>query len=326
MIGSFVKSAARLTGKTLKIAAIIAGALIALIVVILITLSLTPAVPNRYEKTTETGGEIEGQYMKAGTLKVTRRTEPAPKPLKKFEIYYPAELPESGEKYPLVLFVNGSGIPASKYKALFRHLASWGFIVAGNEDPSAGNGASAEQTLRYLLALNDNPDSVFYGKVDADNIGISGHSQGGAGVLSAITTGESRALYKTAVALSPAHEEAARALGWHYDMERVSVPLLMFAGTEGDFETQIVLPFEAMKAMYDKVSAPKAMARRTGAEHGETLYSADGYVTAWFMWLLKGDTQAAKAFLYPDAELLRNALYQDQQINALYQDQQINLD
>ena len=70
-----------------------------------------------------------------------------------------------------------------------------------------------------------------------------------------------------------------------------------------------------MKAMYDKVSAPKAMARRIGAEHGETLYSADGYVTAWFMWLLKGDTQAAKAFLGPDAELLRNALYQDQQIN-----------
>ncbi|MCR5228572.1 MAG: hypothetical protein K6D03_00430 [Solobacterium sp.] len=40
----------------------------------------------------------------------------------------------SDRKYPAVIFVNGTGIRGSKYKALFKHLASWGFIVAGNED------------------------------------------------------------------------------------------------------------------------------------------------------------------------------------------------
>ena len=45
------------------------------------------------------------------------------------------------------------------------------------------------------------------------------------------------------------------------------------------------------------------------------LYSADGYVTAWLMWRLKGDAEAAKAFSGESAELLRNALYQDQRIN-----------
>lgn len=314
-MGSLLQKAAKLTGKTLKIAAMIAGGIIALIIAFLALASLAPATPGDYMKKTETGGEIEKRYLKTGTLKVKYKEESAPEPLKKYELYYPAELPDTDGKYPLVLFLNGSGIGASKYKALFRHLASWGFIVAGNEDPATGTGASAERMLQYLLELNETPDSVFYGKIDADNIGISGHSQGGAGVLSALSAGEYSSLYKAAVALSPTNEETARALGWNYKLEKVSVPLLMFAGTVGDFETQIVLPFEAMTAMYDKVPGAKVMARRTGAEHGAMLYSADGYVTAWFMWLLQGDAEAAKSFTGDDAELFRNALYQDQKIN-----------
>ena len=43
------------------------------------------------------------------------------------------------------------------------------------------------------------------------------------------------------------------------------------------------------------------------------LYYADGYVTAWFMWHLRGDEEAAKAFVGDHAELMGNSLYQDQQ-------------
>ena len=67
--------------------------------------------------------------------------------------------------------------------------------------------------------------------------------------------------------------------------------------------------------MYDHLQVPKAMARRTGAEHANTVYIADGYVTAWFMWQLQGDTEAARAFTGSDPEVLKNPLYQDQQIN-----------
>ena len=55
------------------------------------------------------------------------------------------------------------------------------------------------------------------------------------------------------------------------------------------------------------------MARRTGVGHGQMLYTADGYVTAWFMWLLQGDETAAQAFTGGAPELLSNPLYQDQQ-------------
>ena len=45
------------------------------------------------------------------------------------------------------------------------------------------------------------------------------------------------------------------------------------------------------------------------------LYSADGYVTAWFMWQLKSVQNAAKAFVGSDAEIKSNKLYQDVTIN-----------
>ena len=63
---------------------------------------------------------------------------------------------------------------------------------------------------------------------------------------------------------------------------------------------------DVCKAIRDKV-----MARRTGAAHERTLYKATGYVTAWFMWQLLGDKEAAKAFVGEDAEILNNELYQD---------------
>ena len=41
------------------------------------------------------------------------------------------------------------------------------------------------------------------------------------------------------------------------------------------------------------------------------LYYGDGYVTAWFMYWLKGDTEAGKAFWGDNAEILSNANWQD---------------
>ncbi|WP_294188357.1 hypothetical protein [uncultured Clostridium sp.] len=77
--------------------------------------------------------------------------------------------------------VNGTGVPASKYKAIFEHLASWGFIVVGNEDGESWNGNSTSQTLDYILSLNDDVNSIFNKKINVDAIGVAGHSQGGVG-------------------------------------------------------------------------------------------------------------------------------------------------
>ena len=300
--------------KILKIIGIIILIPVVLIIGLIVLLSIIPAVPNNYTKEVKTGGDIESKYLAMGKYKV-KNTKSKSSELTKYNyVYYPEELENSQKKYPVVVVLNGTGILPKKYKALFKHLASWGFIVVGTDDGSTGFGKSADETIDYIKKANDDKDSILYKKIDLNNIGITGHSQGGAGVFTSISIMEHKDDYKTAVALSPTHEETALAFGWNYDLTKVNIPTLIIAGTQGDFETQAVIPLEKMIAMYNKIPSPKVMMRRTGAEHGQMLYSADGYVTAWFMWQLQNDEEAGKAFSGDNPEMLRNELYQDQKI------------
>lgn len=67
----------------------------------------------------------------------------------------------------------------------------------------------------------------------------------------------------------------------------------------------------AARGAWGVLTGAKAMARRTGANHGQMLYAADGYVTAWLLWHLQGDEAAARAFTGAAPELASNPLYQD---------------
>lgn len=270
----------------------------------------TPKAPSDYPETVITGGRIEATYLAMGDHPVASYTLPGSTISKTFYIYYPEDLEES--EYPVVVMLNGTGVYAQRYDIVFQHLASWGFIVIGSDDISSGFGISADESMDVILSENANPESLLYGKFDMDNIGIVGHSQGGAGVLTALSVRKYRNSYKTAVALSPTYEEFSYDLGWRYDLTNINTPILVLAGTKGDFETKLVIPFEKMLQLYDKIPSMKMMARRIEAEHGQMLYTADGYATAWLMWQLKGDEYAANAFVGEDAELLGNELYCDQ--------------
>ena len=301
--------------KLLKIIGIIIGISIVLFTALLVIILFIPMIPNNYTKEVKIGGDIEIKYLSMGDYKVKKVKKDGSEITKKYYIYYPEELSNINKKYPVVVILNGTGVLPKKYKSLFKQLASWGFVVIGNDDGSTGFGKSADETIDLIISENSNSNSIFYGKLDLDNIGITGHSQGGAGVLTATSIMEYKDKYKTAVALSPTHEEIAHQFGWKYDLTKINIPILMIAGTNGYFETQYVIPIEKMIEMYNKIPSSKAMLRRIGAEHGQMLYSADGYVTAWFMWQLQGDEEAGKAFIGDNPELLVNKMYQDQQIN-----------
>ena len=295
----------------LKTVGVVLLALAVLIAGFLFWLSKRPFVPNHYTKTVEAGGEIEARYLAMGPCEVAQTRAVAPEDWEEFVAWYPAELEDSGERYPAVVFVNGTGVCASKYPALFRHLASWGFIVLGNQDPGTFSGDSADATLAWLLEENENPDSVFYQRVDAAHIGISGHSQGGVGVFNAVSGQPHGGRYTCAVSLSPTQEDWAAALKIPYDPSGTAIPALVLAGTEND----VITP-EGLELLYGKLGGPRAMALRTGTGHGEMLYSGDGYVTAWLMYWLKGDREAGAAFFGEDAELLQNPGWQNARADA----------
>ena len=167
-----------------------------------------------------------------------------------------------------------------------------------------------------MLDQNDSADSIFYQKIDTRNIGITGFSQGGAAVFNVITKYDEAEYFKAAAPLSPVCEKTAKeTTHYPYDSAEVKCPILVMAGTSGEFETELVIPIKELNKQYDKITSPKAMARRIGMTHDQMMYSAGGYVMAWFMWQLQGDAEAAKAFTGEAPELISNNLYQDQRID-----------
>lgn len=112
-----------------------------------------------YWKYSEPKGEIETKYTALGSYDVSYTEFNADgKIWKKFEVWYPSEM-QDGITYPLVIMANGTGVKASQYKEVFKHLASWGFIVVGNEDDNSRTGESSAATLNFILSLNEDKDS-----------------------------------------------------------------------------------------------------------------------------------------------------------------------
>ncbi|MCM1188639.1 MAG: alpha/beta hydrolase [bacterium] len=280
-------------------------------------LSNIPSVPDDYTKKAPTGGELEAKYLAAGSHEVEYFESGAMMSFQKFEIYYPKDI-DSMDKLPVVIFVNGTGVKGSKYPALQKHLASWGFITVATEEEYAWNGFSAEMSVRYLEVLNqyreDGKENVFYGKIDLDRIGITGHSQGGIGVINAVTDQKHSDIYKAAVLLSSTETDMAKAFFWESDSSLIRTNTLMIASTGQRDST--ISPLEGMQKTYRNITdaVAKVMARRNDCDHGEMLYYADGYVTAWFMYYLKDDAEAGGAFFGDSPEISSNALYQDVQI------------
>ena len=304
--------------KALKIISIIVLILIVGISILLKFLGSRPVVPANYTQDTETGGPIEAKYMATGSHEVSTYEEPVLQGFSKYTIDYPTELETTDEKYPVIVVCNGSGTPISKYLSVPEHFASWGFIVIGTEEEYDWSGFSAEMCIRHLQKLNDNESigenkNIFYQKVDFDNVGIVGHSQGGVGVLNAITAQKHADIYKTAVSLSPTNKELAHNLEWDYDAALVDTPILLIAGAGGGDDW--VITGEQLQSIYSDIDRNKVMLRRKDTPHNETLYAANGYVTAWFIWHLQDDDEAAKAFAGDNAEIYMNGLYQDQHAN-----------
>lgn len=177
--------------KILKILGILVVAIVLLIAILLIYMSKKSSVPEKYTETVKTGGEIEAKYIANGNYKVNYFENTAMSSFAKYEIFYPSDIAESDFPYPVVIFVNGTGVKGSKYHALQKHLASWGFITVATEEEYSWNGFSAEMSLRFLQKLNNEKVEIkgynneLYGKIDFGNVGITGHSQGSVGVFNA---------------------------------------------------------------------------------------------------------------------------------------------
>ena len=277
-----------------------------------------------YYKNFQSDAPLEMKYSQLGDYE-TAYTEfsSTNSSIGKVRVWYPKEL-ENGEKtWPMIMVVNASGTPAASYEPFFPRLASWGFIVVGNEDGQTGNGETASLTLDFML--NIPADSVLAGKIDYDNMGIIGYSQGGAGAICALSNYENGKNYKTIFTGSAAYPTLAKNMGWEYDTSKITVPYFMCAGTGKSDDSGTdpekgfggVSPLSALIENYNKVTdrVVKVRARAVGAEHEQMLARSDGYMTAWMLYQLTGNEEAETVFLGENAEILTNKNWQDVEKN-----------
>ncbi len=264
---------------------------------------------------------LEEKYSQFGEYEVSSFDDPSDnETIKKVRFWYPSELENSDKKYPVIVVVNASGTPAFKYEPWFKRLASWGFLVIGNEDPQAGSGETTSIMLDYLLELPQ--DHKLNGRLDTDNVGIVGFSQGGAGALAAVTMYDNGTAYKTIFTGSAAYPFLAGNMGWKYDVSKIKIPYFMAAGTGKSDDKDVaditkeyagVAPLASLIENYEEISdnVVKVRARATGAEHEDMLARSDSYMTAWMLWQLRDDEEAASVFTGENAEILHNNNWQD---------------
>ena len=279
-------------------------------------------LPENYDQLYQTDAPLEDQYTRMGAYAVTGKVVPVENPaIRNIRIWYPAEMSENDHLYPMIVVVNASNTPASVYLQYFERLASWGFIVVGNDDPQTGTGDTASFTLDYMLNESD-----LRGRIDKENLGLVGYSQGGAGALAALTTHENGSLYKTVFTGSAAYPALGLMMGWEYDPEKITIPYFMTAatGTSDDMGLEDinagyagVAPLASLVQIYEAMpdDVLKVRARAVGAEHEEMLQRTDGYMTAWMLYHLQGDEAAGAALIGEDAEILSNPLWQDVEKN-----------
>lgn len=265
--------------------------------------SVFPAVSRSYNSKTYPC-PVEQKYHENGPYQVTVHS------IDDIHVFVPDTIHNA--PLPTVVMVNGTGLKALHYRPVFEHLASWGFVVIGNDDSNAWNGRSALVSLDKAIFQNSIVSSPLYQRIDLDRIGVVGHSQGAMGAINAATEDDR---FKVLYAASCPQKSLAKKLGWSYSMKTISIPTMLVAGTE--WIDRHISPLESLLHLAEKLpdTTPMLLGRLKGIEHRFVLHEGDAYMTAWLRHFLANDADAAAALASDNPEILNNPRWQDVNIH-----------
>jgi predicted dienelactone hydrolase len=197
------------------------------------------------------------------------------------EVWYPAAstatapeqrdapLDESGGPYPLIIFAHGVAFRRQSV-GYTQHLASHGYIVASPDFPQtridAPGGprlwgvldqpADVSFVIDQMLARSAAGGGPFAGDIDADRIGMTGHSLGGLTTMLTVYGPMRDSRIKAAAPVSPIGCLMPTTL------QANGVPLMVINGTR----EKVVDPATSQLA-YDEAGAPKYHVQIIGADH-----------------------------------------------------------
>jgi len=261
--------------------------------------SVFPAVSRSYNSKTYPC-PVEQKYHENGPYQVTVHS------IDDIHVFVPDTIHNA--PLPTVVMVNGTGLKALHYRPVFEHLASWGFVVIGNDDSNAWNGRSAIVSPEKALCQNSMENSPLYQRIDLHRIGVVGHSQGAMGAINAATEDDR---FKVLYAASCPQKSLVKKLGWSYSMKTISIPTMLVAGT-GWIDRRIS-PLESLLHLAEELpdTTPMSLGRLNGVEHRFVLHEGDAYMTAWLRCFFADDADAAAALISDNPEILNNPRWQD---------------
>jgi len=122
----------------------------------------------------------DGHYGEPGPYEVGTMNATVGELLRQYTIFYPVPFQENC-KHPIVAWGNATGVGGTeKYEFLNANAASWGLVVIAAHTPNAYDPAPFTMGIDWLLAQNEDPASIFHGKLSA-RAGVAAHEQGGVG-------------------------------------------------------------------------------------------------------------------------------------------------
>ncbi|MBV9707633.1 MAG: alpha/beta hydrolase [Chloroflexi bacterium] len=210
-----------------------------------------------------------------------------------YDLFYPTHLGANGFKHPILTWGNGTDAVPSQYTGVLNQVASWGFVIIASTSKQTGTGNEMLAGAQDMVGLNKNSSGIFYNKLNIDEVGALGHSQGAGGSVRA--TVNSGGLIKTDVPIClPAQIFVSKPDA--FDPSQLTVPTLFLGGSK---DLLIASPLTLL-GYYNKVPGAAALLVLNGADH-VTIQGQGGrflgYLTAWLMYQLQGDQYARGAFV-----------------------------
>jgi hypothetical protein len=206
-----------------------------------------------------------------------------------YTIFRPACF-KPGEKYPVITWANGTCGEISGYSPLLSALASYGFVVVASNSTWTATAPTDTVQLRaldYAKSLNEDPMSIFFGKLDLDKIGAMGHSQGAKATSNA--DGDPRVKAVIFWNSGNSNERPFLNVSGDRDVGGRATPASMASGA--DAATQ-----PGAWVYYHKVleTGGNATGHLVLMEQPERVIDM---AVAWWKWQLNGDLEAKKTFV-----------------------------
>ena len=256
----------------------------------------------------DTTAKTETTTKKTETTTKTTNTQPVTIQKKDFGngqiVFYPSNISESSQKFPIIAFANGTGFSYDIYESLLVEIAKGGYVVIANTETMSGDGVKQLESVDFLIGQNKNSSSIFYNKLNTEKIGLAGHSQGGRSAVNAAAK-DSRIDCVVSFAGSNYTSEA----------EKLSTPTFFIGGSAD----MIVLASQWVVPAYQSCKGPAIYACMKNAIHtrcctNPTEYTK--YAIPWFNAWLKNDA-GAKEIFRNGGKLSQDSAWQDFQCKGI---------